>query len=91
VADLYFIHVVSGNPFLIMHISNTVIASSTQLAGSVALSLTHFVLGLLVITIGIAVGIFFLYWAVRKAMRVHNQGTFQLGPVKTDYNVDIHI
>jgi len=52
-----------------MEISNATIASSTELAGSVASNLTTSVLGLLVVMIGIAVGIFFLYWAVRKAMR----------------------
>jgi len=51
-----------------MDISTSVLASSTALATSVASNLTTSVLGLLVVTIGIAVGIFFLYWAVRKAM-----------------------
>ena len=51
-----------------MEISNATLASSTELATSVASNLITNVFGLLVITVGIAVGVFFLYWAIRKAM-----------------------
>jgi len=51
-----------------MGISLTTLASSTLLGFSVANSLIVYFLQFLVVTIGIAVGIFFLYWAVRKAM-----------------------
>lgn len=50
-------------------INTTTLASSTDLATSVATSLITQVLAFLVVTISIAVGIFFLYWAVRKAMK----------------------
>jgi len=51
-----------------MDISTATLASSTDLALSVASNLITNVFGLLVVTVGIAVGIFFLYWAIRKAM-----------------------
>jgi type II secretory pathway component PulF len=50
-------------------INNSTLASSTELATSVATTLVTQVLAFLVVTISIGVGIFFLYWAVRKAMK----------------------